>query len=44
VLCGLARGKLYKQIALGLQPSPSTVRTHLHNAYGKLGYATAPRR
>jgi putative nucleotidyltransferase with HDIG domain len=33
----LARGKVYKQIALELALSVSTVRTHLHNVYGKLG-------
>ena len=33
----LAEGKVYKQIALELGLSTSTVRTHLHNVYGKLG-------
>ena len=33
----LAEGKVYKQIALELDLSTSTVRTHLHNIYGKLG-------
>ena len=33
----LAEGKVYKQIALELSLSTSTVRTHLHNIYGKLG-------
>src|SRR3954447_21567784 len=37
VLKRLAEGKVYKQIALELQLSTSTVRTHLHNIYGKLG-------
>ncbi len=37
VLRGLARGKVYKQIASELGLSTSTVRTHLHNVYGKLG-------
>jgi putative nucleotidyltransferase with HDIG domain len=37
VLHGLAEGKVYKQIALELGLSTSTVRTHLHNVYGKLG-------
>ncbi len=36
VLVGLAEGKTYKQIAAGLSLSESTVRTHLHNIYGKL--------
>jgi putative nucleotidyltransferase with HDIG domain len=37
VLKRLAEGKVYKQIALELALSTSTVRTHLHNIYGKLG-------
>jgi len=37
VLKRLAEGKVYKQIAQELQLSTSTVRTHLHNIYGKLG-------
>ena len=37
VLKRLAEGKVYKQIALELNLSTSTVRTHLHNTYGKLG-------
>ena len=37
VLKQLAEGKVYKQIALELDLSTSTVRTHLHNTYGKLG-------
>jgi len=37
VLRLLAEGKVYKQIARALDLSPSTVRTHLHNVYGKLG-------
>jgi DNA-binding NarL/FixJ family response regulator len=37
VLRGLARGLVYKQIASELGLSTSTVRTHLHNVYGKLG-------
>jgi len=37
VLQGLATGKVYKQIASELSLSTSTVRTHLHNVYGKLG-------
>src|SRR3954451_7959563 len=37
VLCRLAEGKVYKQIALELNLSTSTVRTHLHNTYTKLG-------
>ncbi|MGH2878528.1 MAG: HDOD domain-containing protein [Solirubrobacteraceae bacterium] len=37
VLERLAEGKVYKQIAHELTLSTSTVRTHLHNIYGKLG-------
>jgi putative nucleotidyltransferase with HDIG domain len=37
VLRRLATGKVYKQIASELSLSTSTVRTHLHNIYGKLG-------
>jgi putative nucleotidyltransferase with HDIG domain len=37
VLRRLARGMVYKQIAIELGLSTSTVRTHLHNVYGKLG-------
>jgi putative nucleotidyltransferase with HDIG domain len=37
VLKRLAQGLVYKQIALELSLSTSTVRTHLHNIYGKLG-------
>ena len=37
VLRRLARGMVYKQIASELGLSTSTVRTHLHNLYGKLG-------
>jgi putative nucleotidyltransferase with HDIG domain len=37
VLRRLAKGMVYKQIASELGLSPSTVRTHLHNVYGKLG-------
>ena len=36
VLCLLAEGKVYKQIAHDLGLSTSTVRTHLHNVYHKL--------
>jgi HD-like signal output (HDOD) protein/DNA-binding CsgD family transcriptional regulator len=39
VLQTLADGKVYKQIAHELTLSTSTVRTHLHNIYGKLGAA-----
>ena len=35
-LMGLASGLTYKQIAAELSVSESTVRTHLHNLYGKL--------
>jgi putative nucleotidyltransferase with HDIG domain len=37
VLRRLARGMVYKQIAGELSLSTSTIRTHLHNVYGKLG-------
>ena len=37
VLKRLSKGMVYKQIALELSLSTSTVRTHLHNIYGKLG-------
>jgi DNA-binding NarL/FixJ family response regulator len=37
VLRGLSRGLVYKQIASELGLSSSTVRSHLHNIYGKLG-------
>ncbi len=37
VLRRLAKGMVYKQIATDLGLSTSTVRTHLHNVYGKLG-------
>jgi DNA-binding NarL/FixJ family response regulator len=37
VLRRLARGMVYKQIACELGLSTSTIRTHLHNVYGKLG-------
>jgi putative nucleotidyltransferase with HDIG domain len=37
VLRRLARGMVYKQIASELNLSTSTIRTHLHNVYGKLG-------
>jgi putative nucleotidyltransferase with HDIG domain len=37
VLKRLGQGKVYKQIAHELDLSTSTVRTHLHNVYGKLG-------
>jgi putative nucleotidyltransferase with HDIG domain len=36
-LRGLAEGKVYKEIANDLSLSASTVRTHLHNVYRKLG-------
>jgi DNA-binding CsgD family transcriptional regulator/HD-like signal output (HDOD) protein len=39
VLQQLAKGSLYNQIAHDLALSVSTVRTHLHNIYGKLGVA-----
>ena len=37
VLKLLSKGMVYKQIAQELHLSTSTVRTHLHNVYGKLG-------
>lgn len=36
-LRGLAAGKVYKQIAQDLSLSVSTIRTHLHNVYKKIG-------
>jgi putative nucleotidyltransferase with HDIG domain len=36
-LRGLAQGKVYKQIAAELSLSVSTIRTHLHNVYRKIG-------
>jgi putative nucleotidyltransferase with HDIG domain len=36
-LRGLAEGKMYKEIAGNMGLSTSTVRSHLHKAYGKLG-------
>ena len=36
-LRGLAEGKVYKQIAQELSLSVSTIRTHLHNVYRKVG-------
>lgn len=37
VLRHLGEGKVYKQIALELSLSTSTIRTHLHNVYSKIG-------
>jgi putative nucleotidyltransferase with HDIG domain len=37
VVAELAKGRVYKEIALSLGLSVSTVRTHLHNTYRKLG-------
>jgi putative nucleotidyltransferase with HDIG domain len=37
VLRGLAEGKIYKEIATDMGLSASTVRTHCHNVYRKLG-------
>ncbi|MBJ7459584.1 MAG: HDOD domain-containing protein [Thermoleophilaceae bacterium] len=37
VLRQLAEGNVYEEIAKNLHLSTSTVRTHLHNIYGKLG-------
>lgn len=39
VIRRLAQGKLYKEIAIELGLSTSTVRSHLHNAYAKLEVA-----
>jgi putative nucleotidyltransferase with HDIG domain len=36
-LRGLAEGKVYKEIAEEMSLSASTVRTHLHNVYRKIG-------
>jgi putative nucleotidyltransferase with HDIG domain len=36
-LRGLSEGKVYKQIARELSLSVSTIRTHLHNVYRKIG-------
>src|SRR4051794_3846409 len=36
---GLSEGKLYKEIAAGLGVTTSTVRSHLHAAYRKMGAA-----
>ena len=38
-LRGLAGGGTYREIADELGLSPSTLRSHLHNVYGKLGVA-----
>ena len=38
-LRGLAEGKVYKEIATEMGLSASTVRTHLHNVYRKIGAA-----
>ena len=37
VLRHLSDGMVYKQIAGEMQLSVSTIRTHLHNVYGKIG-------
>lgn len=37
VLRHLSEGKVYKQIAGEMELSVSTIRTHLHNVYGKIG-------
>ena len=39
VLKGLAASKVYKEIAHDLGIAASTVRSHLHNVYAKLGAA-----
>ena len=33
----LSEGMVYKQIATEMHLSVSTIRTHLHNVYGKIG-------
>lgn len=38
-LRGLAEGRVYKEIATEMDLSASTVRTHLHNVYRKIGAA-----
>ena len=38
-LRGLAEGKLYKEIAASVGVSTSTIRSHLHSSYKKLGAA-----
>lgn len=38
-LRGLAEGRVYKEIAAEMSLSASTVRTHLHNVYRKIGAA-----
>lgn len=38
-LRGLSDGKVYREIAEEMSLSPSTIRTHLHNVYGKIGAA-----
>lgn len=39
VLSRLAAGEVYKQIGAGLSLSPSTVRSHLHRIYTRIGVA-----
>ncbi|MDP9227709.1 MAG: HDOD domain-containing protein [Actinomycetota bacterium] len=39
VLRRLAEGRPYEEIASAMQLSTSTVRSHLHNVYGKMGVA-----
>jgi DNA-binding NarL/FixJ family response regulator len=39
VLQQLGKGLVYKEIAYELGLSPSTIRSHLHNVYRKLGVA-----
>jgi putative nucleotidyltransferase with HDIG domain len=39
VLEGLAAGQVYKQIGAGLGLAPSTVRSHLHRIYTRIGVA-----
>jgi DNA-binding NarL/FixJ family response regulator len=39
VLEGLSKGHVYKQIGAQLGLSPSTVRSHLHRIYTRMGVA-----
>ena len=37
ILCALANGKTVKQVALSMGVAASTIRTHMHHAYRRLG-------